>query len=117
MKISFLRGRTGRFLLFTAGVLLLTAMMFALASVLFTWDPSGEHIRSWLYDGRFWLFAWRMSLYAGIGAVWFLKVRPAMVKRWPDTAERTDRLELLVMLFMALTELVTWAVIVPGGVS
>ncbi|HDZ2453984.1 TPA: hypothetical protein RSR67_002804 [Klebsiella pneumoniae] len=109
MKRNFLRGRTGRLLLVILSLLLVTVVMFALASVFMAYDPDGHLTRRWLHDNRRGLFAWRLVMYAGIAAAWLMKVRPQMLKHWPEVRARLPRTELLCVLFILATECVAWA--------
>jgi hypothetical protein len=109
MKNSFLRSRYGRVLLVIIAILLLTVAMFALASVFMAYDPDGHLTRRWLHDSRWALFAWRLVMYAGIAAAWWMKVRPQMLARWPEVRPRLPRTELLGVLFIVATECVAWA--------
>lgn len=112
MKRSFFRGRTGRIVLMVTALLLITVAMFALASVFMAYDPDGHLTRRWLHDSRWALFTWRVFMYAGIAAVWWLKVRPPLLARWPEARSRLPRTELLSVLFIAATECVAWAGVV-----
>ena len=108
MKGAWFRGRTGRFIMMTSILILITAGMFALASVFMAYDPDGHLIQRWLYDSRWALFSWRLMLYAAIAAAWFLKVRPRLVEGWPEVRTRLPRTELLGILFILATECVAW---------
>ncbi|EBU5081962.1 hypothetical protein S699_000346 [Salmonella enterica subsp. enterica] len=101
-------GRTGRILLIVLFILLMTAGMFALASVFMAYDPDGHLTRHWLHDSRWALFAWRLVIYAGITLTWLMKVRPQMLARWPEVRARLPRTELLCALFILATECVAW---------
>ncbi|WP_034948956.1 hypothetical protein [Erwinia oleae] len=108
MKRAWFRGRTGRFITMVSILVLITAGMFALASVFMAYDPDGHLTRRWLYESRWALFAWRLTIYAGIAAAWLLKVRPQLLRRWPEVRARMPRTELLGLLFILATECVAW---------
>ncbi|PTA89016.1 hypothetical protein CWM66_21455 [Kosakonia sp. H7A] len=104
--------RTGRILLIVLFILLMTAGMFALASVFMAYDPDGHLTRRWLHDSRWALFAWRLVMYAGIASFWWRKVRPGLLARWPEARARLPRTELLCALFILATECVAWTGVV-----
>lgn len=108
MTLSSFRGRAGRILLMLLPLLLVTVAMFALASVFMAYDPDGQLTRRWLHESRWGLFAWRLVMYAGIAAAWGLKIRPQLLKRWPEARARLPRTELLGVLFILATECVAW---------
>lgn len=108
MKRTWFRGRTGRFIMMLSVLILITAGMFALASVFIAYDPDGHLTRRWLHDSRWALFAWRLMMYAGIAGVWLMKVRPQLLRRWPEVRARLPRTELLGVLFILATECVAW---------
>lgn len=108
MRFFSFSGRTGRILSLLLLILLMTAGMFAIAAVFMAYDPDGHITRRWLHDSRWGLFAWRMSLYAALTAVWIMKVRPLAVMRWPDARPRLIRMELLGIFFLLATEYVAW---------
>lgn len=108
MKPSDIRGRVGRILLMLLPILLVTVVMFALASVFMAYDPDGQLTRRWLHESRWALFAWRLVMYAGIAAAWVLKIRPRLLKRWPKVCPRLLRTELLGVMFILVTECVAW---------
>lgn len=108
MKRSFLRGRTGRIVLMVTVLLLITVAMFALASVFMAYDPDGHLTRRWLHDSRWALFVWRLVMYAGIAAVWLVKVRPQLLARRTEGHARLRRTELLCVLFILASEFVAW---------
>lgn len=108
MKLSFFRGRSGRVLLVIIAILLLTVAMFALASVFMAYDPDGHLTRRWLHDSRWALFVWRLVMYAGIAAVWLVKVRPQLLARRAEGHARLRRTELLCVLFILASEFVAW---------
>lgn len=108
MKLTSIRGRAGRILLVVIPLLLITVVMFAIASMFMTYDPDGHLLRNWLHQSRWGLFAWRLVMYASIAAAWIIKVRPQMLKRWPETEGRLPRTELLCVLFILATEYVAW---------
>ncbi|WP_058973039.1 hypothetical protein [Type-D symbiont of Plautia stali] len=108
MKRTWFRGRTGRFIMMVSVLVLITAGMFALASVFMAYDPDGHLTRRWLHDSRWALFAWRLMMYVGIAGVWLMKVRPQLLRRWPEVRARLPRTELLGVLFILATECVAW---------
>jgi hypothetical protein len=104
-RLNFLRGRAGRVLLFIAALLLFTALMLVFAAVMYEYDPDGRHFRNWSRESRPWLFVWRMMLYSSLAIFWIRKVRPAMLKRWPEESLRIRRTELLVVIYLLGGEL------------
>lgn len=108
MMLSLIRGRAGRIVITIIALLLVSAGMFALASVMMAYDPDGHLVRRWLHDSRWALFAWRLMMYAGIVAVWLIKVRPLLLTRWPESRSRLPRTELLGGLFILAIECVAW---------
>lgn len=108
MKRAFLRGRAGGLFLVLLAILLLTAGMFALASIFMAYDPDGHLTRRWLHDRRRALFAWRLVMYTGIATVWLVKVRPQLLARRTEGHARLRRTELLGVLFILVTEFVAW---------
>lgn len=114
MKFILNCGRVGRILFVALSFLLLTVVMFAIASVFMAYDPDGHLTRNWLHQNRWGLFGWRLAIYAGISSAWLLKVRPQIVARWPETRARLPRTEWLGVLFMLVTESVAWMSVAKG---
>ncbi|WP_235192751.1 hypothetical protein [Erwinia mallotivora] len=104
-----LKGRAARVALLILSMMLLTAGMFAVASVFMAYDPDGHLTREWLHDSRWWLFAWRLTLLTGLATVWFWWVRPRVIRRWPQVRLRLPRTEALAVLFILATEYVAWS--------
>lgn len=116
LNFSVLRGRAGRVLLTILYVLLFTALMLAFAAAMFEYDPDGRQLRGWLRESRPWLFVWRMALYGSVALFWYRKVRPKLLKRWPEVAERLPRTELIVGLYFVGCELLfAWSAMREGG--
>lgn len=105
LNFSVLRGRAGRVLLFVVALLLFTALMLAFAAVMYEFDPDGQHFRNWSRESRPWLFVWRMALYGSVALFWYRKVRPKLLKRWPEESLRIRRTELLVVIYLLGGEL------------
>lgn len=114
MKRRFLSGLTARILLIFLSTVLAMAVIFGLASVFMAYDPDGHLIRQWLYDSRWGMFAWRLSIYVLIGSIWIMNLRPRLLKRWPEASARLPRTELLAALFILATEYVAWSNAVQG---
>ncbi|MCX8957002.1 hypothetical protein [Erwinia psidii] len=104
-----LKGRAARVAVLTLSVLLLSAGMFAVASVFMAYDPDGHLTRDWLHNSRWSLFAWRLTLYTGMAVVWLHRMRPRVVRRWPQARPRLPRTEALAVLFILATEYVAWS--------
>ncbi|EOS93051.1 hypothetical protein LU631_07440 [Erwinia tracheiphila] len=104
-----LKGRAARVALLILSMLLLMAGMFAVASVFMAYDPDGHLTRNWLHDSRWWLFAWRLTFCTGLAAVWLCRVRPRVLRRWPQVRSRLPRTEALAVLFILATEYVAWS--------
>ncbi|UWM63532.1 hypothetical protein [Enterobacter sp. CP102] len=112
MRLFSFNGRTGRILFLMLLILLMTAGMFAVAAVFMAYDPDGHVTRRWLHDSRWGLFAWRLTLYAALTAVWIMKVRPQATMRWPDARPRLMRMKLFGVFFLLTTEYVAWTTVV-----
>jgi hypothetical protein len=109
MVRSYFRVRAGgRIILVLIALVVFTAGMFALASLLFDLDPDGHHLRDWLHDSRWGWFIWRMAVYAGIAYFWFYRVRPLLLTRNPEVRSRLPRTELIVSSFILFMEIVAW---------
>ncbi|MGX9376971.1 hypothetical protein ACWXV6_19555 [Pantoea ananatis] len=115
MKRRFMSGLTGRILLIFLSTVVAMAALFGLASVFMAYDPDGHLIQKWLYDSRWAMFAWRLCMYGFIGCVWIMKVRPRLLKRWPDASGGLPRLERLAIVYLLATEYVAWSNAVQGG--
>ncbi|CCR31799.1 hypothetical protein SedNR2807_45330 [Citrobacter sedlakii] len=116
LNFSVLRGRAGRVLLTILYVLLFTALMLAFAAAMFEYDPDGRQLRGWLRESRPWLFVWRMVLYGSVALFWYRKVRPKLLKRWPEVTGRLPRTELIVGLYFVGCELLfAWSAMREGG--
>ncbi|AVG75461.1 MULTISPECIES: hypothetical protein [Pantoea] len=115
MKRRFMSGLTGRILQIFLSTVVAMAALFGLASVFMAYDPDGHLIQKWLYDSRWAMFAWRLCMYGFIGCVWIMKVRPRLLKRWPDAAGGLPRLERLAIIYLLATEYVAWSNAVQGG--
>ncbi|CAH6333952.1 hypothetical protein [Pantoea agglomerans] len=114
MKRRFLSGLTARILLIFLSSVLAMAVIFGLASVFMAYDPDGHLIRQWMYDSRWGMLAWRLSIYVLIGSIWIMNLRPRLLKRWPEASARLSRTELLAALFILATEYVAWSNAVQG---
>lgn len=97
---------TGRFVITVAIVLFLATLFFLLAAVLFNSDPDGHRVRNWLSESRYWLFAWRLTIYTVVGWLWFVIVRPKVLKRSP--ADSLHRLEWVACAFILVSEFAAW---------
>lgn len=115
MKRKFLSGLTGRILLIFLSTVVAMAAIFGLASVFMAYDPDGLLIQKWLYDSRWAMFAWRLCMYVFIGCIWIMKLRPRLLKHWPDAAGGLPRLERLAIVYLLATEYVAWSNAVQGG--
>ncbi|WP_054688274.1 hypothetical protein [Pantoea stewartii] len=115
MKRRLLSGFTGRILLISLSTVVAMAAIFGLASVFMAYDPDGHLIQKWLYDSRWAMFAWRLFMYVFIGCIWIMKLRPRLLKRWPDAAGGLPRLERLAIIYLLATEYVAWSNAVQGG--
>ena len=115
MKRKILSGLTGRILLIFLSTVVAMAALFGVASVFMAYDPDGHLIQKWLYDSRCAMFAWRLCMYVFIGCIWIMKLRPRLLKRWPEAAARLPRTELLVVIYVLATEYVAWSNAVQGG--
>lgn len=98
--------RVGRFVITVTTVLVLLTLLFLLAAVLFNSDPDGHRVRNWLSASRYWLFAWRLMVYTALGWLWFVVVRPKVLKRAP--AESLRRLEWVAGAFILVSEFAAW---------
>lgn len=115
MKRRFMSGLTGRILLIFLSTVVAMTAIFGLASVFMAYDPDGHLIQKWLYDSRWAMFAWRLCMYGFIGCVWIMKVRPRLLKRWPEDAATVKSTEIYAVLFVLATEYVAWSNAVRGG--
>ncbi|AMB73324.1 hypothetical protein [Pantoea ananatis] len=115
MKLRFQSGLTGRIILIFLYMFLAMGAIFGLASVFMAYDPDGHLIQKWLYDSRWAMFAWRLCMYVFIACVWIMKLRPRLLKRWPDAAGGLPRLERLAIIYLLATEYVAWSNAVQGG--
>ncbi|KTR47278.1 membrane protein [Pantoea ananatis] len=115
MKRRLLSGFTGRILLISLSTVVAMAAIFGLASVFMAYDTDGHLIQKWLYDSRWAMFAWRLFMYVFIGCIWIMKLRPRLLKRWPDAAGGLPRPERLAIIYLLATEYVAWSNAVQGG--
>lgn len=112
MKLILLNGRVGHVLFILLYMVLLLFVMLIVASYFMAFDPDGHITRNWLHQSRWELFGWRIAMYVPICVTWMLKVRPAMLQRWPETRQRLLRTELLSVFFILATEYVAWTSVV-----
>jgi hypothetical protein len=98
--------RVGHFISVVLTALVLVTVMLLLAAALFEYDPDGHQVSDWLYAGRYWLFAWRLMIYAGLSWFWFALVRPKLVNR--SAGKSLRRLEWMVAVFILIIEFVAW---------
>ncbi|PWV83520.1 hypothetical protein [Pantoea ananatis] len=115
MKRRLLNGLTGRILLIFLSTVVAMVAMFGLASVFMAYDPDGHLIQKWLYDSRWVMFVWRLCMYVFIGCIWIMKLRPRLLKRWPEDASSLTSTEIYAVLFILATEYVAWSNAVQGG--
>ncbi|ERM15747.1 membrane protein [Pantoea ananatis BRT175] len=115
MKRRFPGGLIGRILLIFLFTFLAMAVLFGLASVFMAYDPDGHLLQKWLYDSRWAMFAWRLCMYVFIACVWIMRVRPRLLKRWPEDTSSLTSTEIYAVLFILATEHVAWSNAVRGG--
>jgi hypothetical protein len=97
--------RAGHFISVVLTTLLLVTVMLLLAAALFEYDPDGHQVHNWLYAGRYWLFVWRLMIYAGLGWLWFGMVRPKLVILSTGSLRQLER---IVAIYIMIIEIVIW---------
>ena len=97
--------RAGHFISVVLTALVLVTVMLLLAAALFEYDPDGHQVRNWLYAGRYWLFVWRLMIYAGLSWFWFALVRPKLVILSTGSLRQLER---IVAIYIMIIEIVIW---------